>query len=205
MRGKFVTFEGIDGSGKTSVAKMTAARLRRKGLPVVLTTEPTKTWLGDAVKKSYVEPVSNFTEAFLFMADRATHTMRIEEMLGKGKLVISDRYCDSTYAYQAARLKGMVKNPIGWLERISEPFIIKPDLTILLDIDPRSGLRRIAARRKKVHFENAPFLTQVRRNYLALAKQRRFVVLDASRSLDEVVGDSVKAISSRVRARSDRQ
>jgi dTMP kinase len=199
MRGSFVTFEGIDGSGKTSVARKTAARLRRRGLPIVLTTEPTKTWLGDAVKRSYREPVSNFTEAFLFMADRATHTTRIEELLRKGTLVISDRYCDSTYAYQAARLKGMVKDPMNWLKRISEPFVIEPDLTILLDIEPRSGLRRIAARKKKVHFENEPFLRQVRRNYLALAGERRFVVLDASRSLDEVVEDSVDVISSRLR------
>jgi len=199
MRGSFVTFEGIDGSGKTSVARKTAARLRRRGLPVVLATEPTKTWLGDAVRRSYREPVSNFTEAFLFMADRATHTMRIEELLKKGTLVISDRYCDSTYAYQAARLKGMVKDPMDWLKRISEPFVIEPDLTILLDIDPRNGLRRIAARKKKVHFENEPFLRQVRRNYLVLARERRFVVLDASRSLDDVVEDSVDAISSRLR------
>jgi len=200
MRGSFVTFEGIDGSGKTSVAGKTAARLRRRGMPVVLTTEPTRTWLGGAVKRSYREPVSSFTEAFLFMADRATHTMRIEELLRKGELVISDRYCDSTYAYQAARLKGMVKDPMNWLRRVSEPFIVEPDLTILLDIEPRSGLRRIAARKKKVHFENESFLRQVRRNYLTLARAKRFVVLDASRSLDEVVEDSFDAVNSRLRA-----
>ena len=198
MRGILVTFEGIDGSGTTSVAKKVAARLRRRGLPVVLTTEPTKTWLGDAVKRSYKEPVSNFTEAFLFIADRATHTTAIEKMLRRGKLVICDRYCDSTYAYQAARLKGMVKDPMKWLERISEPFIIEPDLTILLDIDPRRGLRRIAARKNTVHFENEPFLKQVRRNYLTLARKKRFIILDASRSLDGVVEDSVKAISTRL-------
>jgi dTMP kinase len=199
MRGKFVTFEGIDGSGKTSVARITAERLRRRKLPVVLTTEPTRTWLGDAVKRSYGEPVSSFTEAFLFMADRATHTVRIKDMLGRGKMVISDRYCDSTFAYQAVRLKGLVRDPMNWLKRTSKPFIIEPDMTILLDIDPRSGLKRIAARKKKVHFENASFLRQVRRNYLALARERRFVVLDASRSLDEVVEDSVDVISLRLR------
>jgi len=198
MRGSFVTFEGIDGSGKTSVAGKVALRLRRQGFSVAITTEPTRTWLGDAVKRSYREEVSNFTEAFLFMADRATHTMRIEEMLGKGNLVLSDRYCDSTYAYQAARLKGLVKDPMNWLKRISEPFVIEPDLTLLLDIDPRIGLRRIAGRKKKVHFENEPFLKQVRRNYLALARDRRFVVLDASRSIGEVVEDSAGVISSRL-------
>ncbi len=196
MRGMFITFEGIDGSGKTRTAKKVARMLGNHGLPVVLTTEPTRTWLGDAVKRSYGERVSPFTEAMLFMADRATHTEWIKDQIRKGKMVISDRYCDSTYAYQCARLKGLVSDPMNWLKRMSAPFVIEPDLTILLDVEPQIGLRRIAPRKKKVHFEKEHFLKQVRKNYLRLAKGRRFVVVDASRPFEKVVEDSMAAINS---------
>jgi len=198
MRGMFITFEGIDGSGKTRTAKKTAETLGKRGLPIVLTTEPTRTWLGDAVKRSYGEKVSVFTEAMLFMADRATHTEWIREQVRKGRMVISDRYCDSTYAYQGARLKGLVSNPMHWLRRMSAPFVIEPDLTILLDVEPRIGLRRIAPRKKKVHFEKERFLKQVRGNYLRLARGKRFVVVDASRGFDEVLEESLEAVSSLV-------
>jgi len=201
MRRGFVTFEGIDGSGKTSVAEEVTRRLEKKRIGVVLTTEPTKTWLGDAVKRSYDEDVSPFTEALLFMADRATHTEQIKKWVKQGKLVVSDRYSDSTYAYQAARLRGIVKDPLTWLKRMSVPFVIQPDLTLLLDVEPRLGLKRISPRAKKVHFEVEPFLRQVRRNYLELAKSRRFVVIDASRSFEDVVNESLQCIITRVRAR----
>lgn len=196
---RFITFEGIDGSGKTSVAKAVADGLSRSGFDVVLTTEPTRTWLGDAVKKSYEEEVSPFTEAFLFMADRATHTEQIKGWMNEGKIVISDRYADSTYAYQAASLKGFDGDVIGWLKRISNPFVIEPDLTLLLDVNPKLGLSRIQSRAKKVHFENEQFLRKVRTNYLLLSKSRRFVVIDSSRSLETVTEESMRAVSSRVK------
>ncbi len=191
---RFVTFEGIDGSGKTSVAAAVARRMRQEGFDVVLTTEPTRTWLGDAVKRSYTEDVSPFTEAFLFMADRATHTKQIRRWIAEGKLVISDRYCDSTYAYQAARLKKLRKGALEWLKDLSRPFIIEPDLTLLLDVTPRLGLRRIAPRKKKVHFEREPFLKEVRKNYLLLAKGRRFVTIDSSRNLEDVVDECLGVV-----------
>jgi len=191
---RFVTFEGIDGSGKTSAAAAVARGMRRKGFDVVLTTEPTHTWLGNAVKRSYTEDVSPFTEAFLFMADRATHTQQILRWVSEGKLVISDRYCDSTYAYQAARLKNLRKGAMGWLMDISKPFVVEPDLTLLLDVAPRLGLQRIAPRKKKVHFENEPFLKEVRKNYLLLAKGRRFVTIDSSRNLDDVVEECLRVV-----------
>jgi len=200
MRCRFVTFEGVDGSGKTSVASFVAQSLRKEGLDVVLTTEPTHTWLGDAVKRSYTETVNPFTEALLFMADRATHTDQIRRWLGEGKLVLSDRYCDSTYAYQAAGLKGIGPDPMNWLKRMSKPFVTEPGLTVLLDVEPRLGLRRIAARSRKVHFENEPFLRKVRANYLMLAKSRRFVTIDASKPMAAVKKEALRIVSSRVEA-----
>ena len=198
MQCSFVTFEGIDGSGKTCVAEAVANRLKERGLDVVLTTEPTHTWLGDAVKRSYTEKVSPFTEALLFMADSATHTQQISRWISEGKMVISDRYCDSTFAYQAARLEKLTKDAMDWLKEVSKPFVIEPDLTLLLDVEPRIGLERIASRDKKVHFENEPFLKKVRANYIELAKSRRFVTVDASRSLDEVIEESLRAVVKRV-------
>jgi len=196
---RFITFEGIDGSGKSSVAKAVAKELTRRGVDVVLTTEPTHTWLGDAVKRSYSEPVSPFTEAFLFLADRATHTEQIRRWIAQRKVVISDRYADSTYAYQAASLKGVKGDVMSWLRRISEPFVVEPDLTLLLDVPPKLGLARIQSRKKKVHFEQEAFLKKVRANYLRLARGRRYVVIDSSRSIDEVTEEALGVVSSRSR------
>lgn len=201
LRGRFITLEGIDGAGKTTIAHRVESELRKKGHRVVLTTEPTRTWLGDAVKKSYDDDVGPLAETFLFLADRARHTAQIEEWLAKGALVVSDRYADSTYAYQGARLKGTVRNPIRWLQAVSAPAVIEPDLTILLDVFPRLGLRRIAGRKRKVRFEKERFLTEVARNYRRLAKGRRFVTIDGSRSAAEVTADVMRAIERRLGAR----
>jgi len=201
LRGRFITLEGIDGAGKTTIAHRVGSALRKTGRRVVLTTEPTRTWLGDAVKKSYDDDVGPLAETFLFLADRARHTAQIEEWLAKGALVVSDRYADSTYAYQGARLKGTVRNPIRWLQAVSAPAVIEPDLTILLDVFPRLGLRRIAGRKRKVRFEKERFLTEVARNYRRLAKGRRFVTIDGSRSAAEVTADVMRAIERRLGAR----
>ena len=201
MRGRFITFEGIDGSGKTTIVRRIGAGLRKRGYKVVLTSEPTRTWLGDAVRKSYEDDVGPLAEAFLFLADRARHTDEIRGWLRAGAIVISDRYADSTYAYQGARLKGTVRNPIRWLQAVSAPAVIEPDLTILLDVFPRLGLRRIAGRKRKVRFEKERFLTEVARNYRRLAKGRRYVAIDGSRSAAEVTADVMRAIERRLGAR----
>ena len=84
LRGRFITLEGIDGAGKTTIAHRVGSELRKKGHRVVLTTEPTRTWLGDAVKKSYDDDVGPLAETFLFLADRARPTAQIEEWLPPG-------------------------------------------------------------------------------------------------------------------------
>jgi dTMP kinase len=186
LRGRFITFEGIDGSGKTTIAHRVGAELRKRGAKVVLTTEPTRTWLGDAVKRSYDDDVGPLAETFLFLADRARHTEEVREWLKAGAIVISDRYADSTYAYQGARLKGIVTDPLRWLRAVSAPAIVEPDLTFLLEISPAKGLRRIAGRTRRIRFETLPFLTKVAKNYGRLARSRRWVRIDASKPADEV-------------------
>lgn len=198
MRGRFITFEGIDGSGKTTVVHRIGPELRQRGFNVVLTSEPTRTWLGDAIRKSYEDDVGPFAETFLFLADRAAHTDRIREWLRTGAIVLSDRYADSTYAYQGARLERVVKNPIRWLQRISASVVLEPDLTILLEVPPRLGLRRIADRKRKVRFEKEGFLTKVAKNYDRLARSPRFARIDAARPAAEVAREAIAVMDRRL-------
>ncbi len=198
MRGRFITLEGIDGSGKTTIARRVVEALRRSGHRVVSTTEPTDSWLGRAVKRSYDDDVGPLAETFLFLADRARHTADIREWLDAGAIVVSDRYADSTYAYQGARLEGVVPDPMRWLQQVSAPAIAEPDLTILLDVSPALGLRRIAPRRRKVRFETQRFLERVAANYRRLAKARRFASIDGSGTADEVTARALAVISRRL-------
>ena len=200
LRG-FVTFEGIDGSGKTTVSHLVAATLRARGARVFLTGEPTKHWTGEAVRRSYEEDVGALAESFLFLADRASHQEEIRSHLAGGELVLCDRYADSTYAYQGARLQGIVSRPSPFLQGMGEPWLIRPDLTLLLRIPADVGLRRISERPAKARFEQLAFLRKVARNYDVLAEGRRFVVLDARRSVEDVTHAAIGAITRRLARR----
>jgi dTMP kinase len=187
----FIAFEGIDGCGKSSLAKIVAGRLEANGFRVELTQEPTKTWLGDAVRRSYGEVINPYTEAFLFLADRATHTDWIRQRVAEGSIVISDRYSDSTVAYQAAllhqRMGGSPRDYIRYLEAVSAPVITEPDLTILLDLAPEISLGRLGGRAELEKFENLENLRLVRENYLAIARGRKNAhVVDAAGPIGEV-------------------
>ncbi|MCK5396766.1 MAG: dTMP kinase [Thermoplasmata archaeon] len=187
----FITFEGIDGCGKSTVARLIGERLEAQGINVELTLEPTRTWLGDAVRRSYTEDIHPYTEAFLFLADRATHTNWINEKLSSGNVVISDRYSDSTVAYQAAqfhqKLGGPMPDYVKWLQEVSQPIIRTPDLTLLLDIDPEVSLARLGGREEMEKFETLDNLKLVRENYLAIAEDSpHFRIIDATKTVEEV-------------------
>ena len=190
----FVTFEGIDGSGKTTVSRLVTKSLREKGQSVYLTSEPTKTWLGDAVRHAYDGDVGAVAESFLFLADRAAHLTEIRAHLERRELVLCDRYADSTYAYQGARLEGLVDDPIRFLQRASESWMLRPDLTILLRVPAELARKRIEGRPNLVRFEDLAFLKKVASNYNRLARSRRFVVLDGTRDADAVSLDAISAI-----------
>lgn len=197
--GKLITFEGIDGSGKTTLARLTYQELRSKGHKVILTAEPTDTWLGASVKKSFKEDVNPFTEALLFIADHATHVEKIKEWLEQGIIVVSDRYNDSNYAYQGASLRDLLMkfkiDAIEWLIEIQKHFTITPDITFLLDINPQTSLKRISGRDEKTKFEKLKFLEDVRKNYLKLAVAERFKILDGNKSIDELFDEVMKHIA----------
>jgi len=190
MRGKFVTFEGIDGCGKTTVSKLVLRRLQKDKVKAVWTCEPTKSWLGAAVKRGWDEKVGVFTESFLFMADRAEHVDEICGLMGKGKTVLCDRYIDSTLAYQAAGVDDdLTSGMMDWLRRTHMPFLLLPDLTLYIRVTPETGLSRMSGRKGRTKFEKLAFLRKVARNYdvLADAEPKRIKVVDGSGALDGVV------------------
>lgn len=197
MRGKFVTFEGIDGCGKTTVSKAVLRRLQKEKVNAVWTCEPTRSWLGAAVKRGWAEKVGVFTEAFLFMADRAEHVDEICAHMGKGRTVLCDRYIDSTLAYQAAGVDDdLTAGMMDWLRRAHLPFLLLPDLTIYVRATPELGLSRISKRRGRSKFEKLAFLRKVARNYdvLAEAEPGRIRVVDGAAPLDSVVDRCVLEI-----------
>ena len=196
-----MTFEGIDGSGKTTVSRIVAETLRENGHTVYLTTEPTNTWLGDLVRRTFEDDVGPISESFLFLADRAGHIIDIRSHLAKRELVLCDRYSDSTYAYQGARLQGLVRDPLRFLQRASAEWLLVPDLTILLKVPPELGLKRIEGRPNRVRFEDRAFLKTVGANYDRLARARRFVVVDGTRTADVVAADAMAAIDRRLMPR----
>lgn len=183
-----VTLEGIDGSGKTTVweALRDSAVIDR---PTTFTREPTESWYGDAVNRSLSTPDADpLAELFLYTADHAAHLSGVvRPALETGDLVVSDRYSDSRYAYQAASLDGVFDDPLEYIVDIHEPWTRDPDVTIYFDVDPEVGARRSAGANK---FEQEGFLAAVRENYDRLidAESGRFVRIDAARPADEVLG-----------------
>ena len=191
MKGAFIVFEGADGAGKSSLCKRVAEWLTAKGRDVVLTAEPTHEGIGAFIRSGNAGGLSQRTEALLFVADRNDHTEKIMRMVEEGKIVLSDRYFASTVAYQSARLDGDASDR-DWLIDINRQFIDRPDATILLDIDPEVGMSRVGDRGEEISkFERMDFQKQVRENYLRLAKEFGFNIVDASRSRDEVYMDTI--------------
>ena len=206
-----VTLEGLDGSGKTTVARAleggerTDRAASRDALSeAVFTREPTDSWYGRAVKRSIGdEDADPLAELFLFTADHADHLSRlIRPELAAGKLVVSDRYSDSRFAYQAASLAETdVRRPLEFVRGIHRAFSRPPDATIYLDVDPETAAGRSGATNK---LERAEYLADVRENYerLIAAEPERFVRVDADRP-PEVVLERVENALDRLLAGGD--
>ena len=198
--GLLVTCEGIDGSGKSTACRGLVDALRARGVDARARVEPTRTWLGEAVRRGFTEPISPWSEALLFMADHATHVEEARSDLAQGAVVVSDRWSDSTFAYQGAVLDKPGFDALLWLQDTELPFDLKPDLTLLFDLAPEEALRRVNARGSAEKFERLEFLEKVRDNYLRLADEEpeRFVVLDAAREPAVVLSDALKVVLSRL-------
>jgi dTMP kinase len=201
-RGLFVVLEGIDGSGKSSAARSIFEILNRE-MPgkVVLTAEPTETWLGDCVRRANRENLSGTAEALLFVADRTEHSLRIDQWLKEGKVVLCDRYYASTVAYQGAALKGSMgaKDAIEWLKAINEPIVVPPDLTLLFTIRVEMALERLKQRSGISKFENLDYLREVDLIYRVLCMEDpTYFTIDASRPLEQVIQMALAAIRAKL-------
>ena len=184
---RFITFEGIDGSGKSTISKLVYKKLKNYGYDVILTFEPTDSWIGKIVQKNIKIKSDPIETSFIFIADRINHCKKIKKWLDQGKIVLCDRYAESTYAYQAAQMQDLIDKPIKWLKELSRDSIIKPDRIFLFVIKPKDALARIRHRNMLIPFEKIDFLTKVHKNYLTLARGNRFLKLDATKKVDELV------------------
>ena len=183
-RGKFITFEGIDGAGKTTQIQALQRFLTDRGIEVVRTREPGGTPLGEKIRALLLNDDMNLmAETLLFFAARSQHiTDVIVPALQRGAWVLSDRFTDATYAYQVGG-KGFEAQKVLALEAmVQEGF--GPDKTVVFDLDPAIAAKRLATTRKPDRFEkeNRDFFTRVRNAYLdrAQADPKRFLTLDAS-------------------------
>jgi dTMP kinase len=189
-RGRFVTFEGIDGAGKSSHVEWFAERLRERGRTVVVTREPGGTELAEAVRDWVLNrPMSMRVEALLVFAARQDHLDRvIRPALAAGTWVVCDRFTDSTVAYQGGG-RGMPADDIALLERWVHPDL-QPDRTYLFDLDPAEAARRRQAARAADRFEaqDEAFFGRVRGAYRARAAEspERFRRIDGARTIDSI-------------------
>jgi dTMP kinase len=184
-----ITLEGIDGSGKSTL--MESLRVALADLDPVFTREPGATWVGDAVRRAIRERADPITEALLFAADHAAHLNRvIRPAQEAGRLVISDRYTDSRYAYQSITLEGIIPSPLSWLEALHAGWTIRPDRTFLLILPIEDAMKRIGDLPNREHFESPEILARVQARYLELASAdpTRFVILDARKEKEEIRG-----------------
>ena len=193
---QFITFEGIDGSGKSTVSKVVYDKLKSDGLNVVLTYEPTDSTIGKFVQKCIKTGDDPFVTAFTFIADRIQHCKKIKQWIDNGKIVLCDRYAESTYAYQGAQLENTINDSIKWLQDLSKDRILIPERTFLFVIPPKNSLARIQNRDELIPFEQLSFLKKVHKNYLAVSKGKRFFQLDATKKIDELVDICYKDILS---------
>jgi dTMP kinase len=184
---RFVTFEGIDGSGKSTISKRVYERLIAEGYHVVHTFEPTDSNIGKFVQECIRKQSDPFVTSFTFIADRIQHCKQIKQWLDGQNIVLCDRYAESTYAYQGTQLESQMKDPIRWLQDLSKGRILVPDRTFLFVIDPSVSLARIQHRAELIPFERVSFLEKVHAKYLKVCIGKRFLHLDATRSIEDLV------------------
>lgn len=182
VRGIFIAIEGIDGSGTTTHTKRLAEWVTLQNLPVLSTHEPTDSEIGRLIRRILRDKtIPPATDALLFAADRVKHTQRqINPALNKGFVVISDRYVESSIAYQSS--SGL---PLDWVATINH-FAISPDLTILLDLPPSTGLGRKRKQGFREKFEYVAFLKKVRQVFLNRAQEKNFTIIEAGIPIREV-------------------
>jgi dTMP kinase len=196
VNGYFITFEGSEGCGKTTQIEALAKALEAQGKTVLITREPGGTLIGEKIRNLLQDPshkndISDMTELLLFSASRAELiTSRIQPALSRGEIVICDRFYDSTFVYQGLG-RAIDMNIVKQLNQITVG-TLKPDLTILLDLDAKIGIERAKSRQSgeldRIENESLAFFEAVRNGYLELAKKEpeRFKTIDGLLSVDAI-------------------
>ncbi|MCH9626140.1 MAG: Thymidylate kinase [Chlamydiales bacterium] len=207
--GLFVTIEGGDGCGKSTLSERLEQQLQKKGYSVFKTREPGGTELSEKIRDILLNPnlhleITDKAELLLFLAARAQHVeKKIKPALHQGQIVICERFNDSSIAYQGcARHLGM-----HYVEQLCELVFEKPDITLFLDLDPEEGLNRMKTKRKepidRLEQEQLQFHKEVRQGYLHLADAHpnRISVLDASKPIEFVLQSAMEVLEPRLMLR----
>lgn len=196
----FITFEGVEGAGKTTQIGLLKDFFEKIGKKVIVTRQPGGTELGKKIRELILDPEqedkpSKMCELMLYLADRAHHTETvIEKNLKENTVVLSDRYADSTIAYQGYARNGNIEQ-LEFLNNIATKGI-KPDITIVLDIDPNISMERIQERKlDRIESEKIDFHNKVREGFLEIAKKEpeRVIIINANESLEQIK-DQIESI-----------
>lgn len=205
MKGIFITFEGPDGAGKTTQLNLLANYLKQVGYKVLSTREPGGTPLAEGIRRLLLSPweeeIYGLTEVFLYAASRVQHIKeKILPALAEGKVVLCDRFTDSTLAYQGYG-RGIELELLYRLNDLATGGL-KPTVTLLLDLPPEEGLRRgkkgeEGIVKDRLEQEDLAFHHRVREGFLALARQEpeRIKVIDARQSVEKVFAEVLAAVS----------
>lgn len=211
MKGFFITFEGPDGSGKTTQIRLLEQYCKDKGYEVVLTREPGGTPISEAIRSLLLDPshkeMDGVTEALLYAASRAQHVAeKIKPALAKGCVVLCDRFMDSSIAYQ-----GYARG-LGDDVRVINEFAVQgtqPDITFFMDLPAAAGKARVAAARDldRLEQEDLSFHNAVYEGYLQLEKiyTKRYVRIDASRSIDAIASEIRERFDEYVQRRNEQE
>ncbi len=189
-RGYFITFEGADGCGKTTQAELLEKWLSKKGYKTLMTLEPGATDLGKNLRQillHYEKPVSDEAEMFMYLADRAQHTqMVIKPALEDNKIVLCDRYTDSTVAYQGYG-RGTDIEQINTLNEIATKGL-KSDLTLLFDVESEVAQSRLGKTKDRLESQGMEFHKKVREGYIDIARKNpsRVKIVNANATIEEV-------------------
>lgn len=203
----FITLEGPEGSGKTTAVKEAVSKLQEMGYQIVQTREPGGTPISEQIRNVILDKANTAmdprTEALLYAASRRQHLVeKVWPAVKEGKIVICDRYLDSSLAYQGGA-RGLGVEEILNVNLFATENTW-PDLTLLFDIDPKVGLARIASNAdrevNRLDLEKLDFHNKVRATFLQLAKRYpdRYVIIDASQSKEKVASDTLTAILARL-------
>jgi len=199
-RGMFITFEGIDGCGKSTQAGMLRDWLIHRSIQVHLLREPGGTSLGETIRSALLDPangdMSPRSELFLYLAARAqlTDTV-IAPSLSRGETVILDRFIDSTVAYQGVA-RGLGIDDVSAMNHFATNGLI-PDITFFIDTDPATAMSRLSGSPDRLEAEGVSFMERVREGYLRIDEQgqRRFCRIDGNRSVNAIFADIIRSIS----------